>query len=60
MVVDEVQSFLNINQLLVELKGLVLKTSLVSPSLITLELLTQKFSLLESTIQKRVGKVSST
>ena len=58
MAIDDVQSFSNINHLLVELKGLVLKTSLVLSSLITPDLFSQKFSLLESTIQKDLTPLS--
>ncbi|CAI9299544.1 unnamed protein product [Lactuca saligna] len=55
MAVDDVQSFLSINQLLVLLKDLVLKTSMVSSLLITPMLLSQKFSLLESTLKKELA-----
>lgn len=58
MASDDVHSFSNINQLLVELKGLALKTSLLSSSLITLELLFEMFLFLESTIQKELDPLS--
>ncbi|CAI9265705.1 unnamed protein product [Lactuca saligna] len=55
---DDLQKFENIKKLLVELKGLELKSSFVSSSLIILELLFENFSLLESTIQKELSPIS--
>lgn len=54
MAEEEVKSFENVDKHLVELKGLVMKIGFVSTSLITLELLSEKLNMLESTIHKEL------
>ncbi|CAI9303071.1 unnamed protein product [Lactuca saligna] len=57
--VDETDTnFGNIDNLLVELKGLVLKSSFFSSSIITAELISKKFKLLESIIQHELAPVA--
>lgn len=58
MAEDEVNSFGSIKKVLVELKALVLKFGFVSSLLITPELLSEKFQLLESTIQKELAPLA--
>lgn len=60
MPVDDVKSFSSISQLLVELKGMMLISNLVFSSLITPELLTQKFSDLEYALHKELAPLSKT
>ncbi|CAI9265114.1 unnamed protein product [Lactuca saligna] len=55
MAAGEVKIFGNIEQLLVDLKGLVLKFGFVSSLLMTPELLSKKFKLLELTIQMELA-----
>ena len=54
MAEEEVKSFENVDKHLVELKGLVMKIGFVSTSLITLELLSEKLKMWESTIHKEL------
>ncbi|CAI9300099.1 unnamed protein product [Lactuca saligna] len=58
MAEDEVKSFGNIDKVLTELKGLVLKSGFVSSLLISPKLLSEKFKLLELTIQKELAQLT--